>query len=59
MTHIHTGRQTIVRMLIDNGADVNAVDSKNNSVLIFAIREGKHFYIITAPDMRPGGREWI
>lgn len=30
-------------MLVENGADVNAVDSSNNSVLICAIRDGKTF----------------
>lgn len=37
-----TGRVNISRRLIESGADINAVDSDNNSALIFALTYGNH-----------------
>ena len=38
--HSFIGSEKIVRMLIDKGADVNAVDEKNNSALLYATKNG-------------------
>lgn len=37
-----TGHENIVRLLIENGADINAVNADNDSVFILAITEGIH-----------------
>lgn len=36
----HVGSESILKMLLENGADVNAVDKANNSALIFALSKG-------------------
>lgn len=35
--------QSLVKFLVENGADINAVSKNNDSVLILAIRKGKLF----------------
>ena len=39
---INTGQKNIVTMLIENGADVHAVDKDNNTALIIALYQGKY-----------------
>lgn len=39
----HTGHQRIVRLLIQNGADINAANRNNKSALSSAINSGKFF----------------
>lgn len=41
-----TGLEGIVRELIDDGADVNAVNYDKNSALILAILSGKYYTIL-------------
>lgn len=41
--HSIIGFETIVQMLIEKGANVNAVNEDNNSALIYAALEGKIF----------------
>lgn len=41
-----TGLEGIVRQLIDNGADINAVNYDKNSALILAILSGKYYTIL-------------
>lgn len=36
----HTGHDSIVRLLIENGADINALNILNHSALMYAINEG-------------------
>lgn len=38
----YTGQENVVRLLVDNGADVNIIDAQNNTALIWAISEGIH-----------------
>lgn len=40
MGHTHIGHEGIVRLLIENGADVNAVNIYRNSALNLAIVHG-------------------
>lgn len=40
---IFTGHESVVKMLIDNGADVNAIDNSNKTPLIIALENGKLF----------------
>lgn len=40
VSHFYTGNEDIVRMLVEHGADVNAVDADNNTALTFSIRQG-------------------
>lgn len=35
-----------MRLLIENGADVNAVNTKNNSALILTIDKGIHLWAV-------------
>lgn len=37
---IFVGKESIMRLLIENGADVNTVNTKNNSALILTIDKG-------------------
>lgn len=39
-TLMFTGPESLILMLIENGADVNVVNSHNNTALILAISEG-------------------
>lgn len=39
--HLFSGFEKIVRLLIDKGVNVNALNKANNSALIFAIANGK------------------
>lgn len=41
VTLIHTGHEKIVRTLVDNGADINAVDNNGYPALISAAPFGK------------------
>lgn len=38
--HSLIGFENMVRMLIDKGADVNTIDDKNNSALLYAAKNG-------------------
>ena len=40
---IVTGPESTVKFLIENGADINAVDNENSSALIEAMKNGKLF----------------
>ena len=40
---IFAGLESTVKFLIENGADINAVNNINNSALIEAIKNGKQF----------------
>lgn len=40
-----TGPESLIKLLIENGADVNAVNDVNNSALILAISNGKSYKI--------------
>lgn len=37
----NSGSESLVKLLIENGADINAVDKENNTALIIAINNGK------------------
>lgn len=38
-----TGHENIVKLLIENGADVNAVNMYNNTALILSLDQGGNF----------------
>lgn len=42
----HTGKEDIVRLLVEHGAEFNAVNINNDSTLILALNNGKLFYVI-------------
>lgn len=41
-----TGKQTIVMLLVENGADLNIVNNSNNTALIAALDGGNHWIVI-------------